>query len=1217
MARMLRLFSWCCIAPRKKKEASMTTEPCTERSDSFSSSKEKTQHREESISPPSPTSSFSSATTVASRIRFAVPFSFPKMDPADDALVTSLDDKIWQNMKHKDDHCRRFLPDSSWHDLWEANEVEATLRKCRTEPTPDLVQFILEKARKIFAILVTMRQPELITKFHLEDFGQDMLPVKPASVQKMLGANNGSISDFCDKQWWFTSPIFTKNKFKYEFDKSYHLPFTTAGKQAPLGGSNYSTVEKRSIHADHVELWPDQNSAKDESGNPRVAVKKLLGVDQDPADREAKVLEMMRGLQSDHMIKAIAYYVYDGKHHFMFPWAEHGNLWEFWTKGQRPRLERPYIISVFAQLRGLADAIEQLHDKKICRHGDLKPENILCFSQDNNDGSSSPGVRMVITDVGLARDHIERTQFRTSTNTRVSTKRYAGPEMDVAPLAPLSRRFDIWSMGCILLEFVVWMLYGGEELIRCTETPITTFYKVKRDEGEGVISVEIDPTVQGWISYISKDWRCASGTAIERLVHLITDKLLVVNVQDPIEPSDPTEKPEQQKARTHACEMRKGLEDILTDLKTGTIDPIGKRRSNDIPDPQGPSHLASMTQGGLLAPIPHRTRLTDNWIYTPDDTFDVHFLNDFCLATVAQKLDKPLLCHRCRSLSLWSIECRFTDSRSGLDTKARDEHCGLCKLLSYCIRDRKYSLRDTVCFSRVGSYLTVDDGKGQPVVNLCTLPESEVKSLHDVQTGFSTLPDAGSEAHFKVLGEWVRACDSTHHCLPKQLGFIPSRLIHISRTDSDSVRLVERGGELTQPVKYAALSHRWGTGHGELFCTITANIKELKDGFKASNLPKTFLDAVSVTHGLGLEYLWVDSVCIIQDDSEDWNIESKLMEQVFSSAYCTLAASCASGTNDGFLKARPQRRCIPMTFGDATYYACENIDDFGTHVDQSELNQRGWVMQERALSRRTIYFVENQSYWECGGGVRCETMTKMNNRKASFLGDANFPHSAEKYVKGLKIEFFQDLYVRYSKLALSFASDRPVAIKGLENRLLSTFKTTGRYGLIERYLHRSLLWKRGGETLRRIAPTRGGAVPSWSWMAYDGAIDYLSAPGGKVSWSSNIKSSPSQAASQSSHHGHETLALEALVRTVINDPPNEFIFLDEPAQGLTQPMECVVLGSGSQSAGGDCRRHWVVLVNRISNADDSGSEVYERIGVAVLKELHLDFQGPAKEIKVQ
>ncbi len=59
------------------------------------------------------------------------------------------------------------------------------------------------------------------------------------------------------------------------------------------------------------------------------------------------------------------------------------------------------------------------------------------------------------------------------------------------------------------------------------------------------------------------------------------------------------------------------------------------------------------------------------------------------------------------------------------------------------------------------------------------------------------------------------------------------------------------------------------------------------------------------------------------------------------------------------------------------YYVCEVIDDFRLHVDQSELNRRGWVLQERVLSRRTIYFTATQSYWECGGGVWCETMTKM------------------------------------------------------------------------------------------------------------------------------------------------------------------------------------------------------------------------------------------------
>jgi hypothetical protein len=102
------------------------------------------------------------------------------------------------------------------------------------------------------------------------------------------------------------------------------------------------------------------------------------------------------------------------------------------------------------------------------------------------------------------------------------------------------------------------------------------------------------------------------------------------------------------------------------------------------------------------------------------------------------------------------------------------------------------------------------------------------------------------------------------------------------------------------------------------------------------------------------------------------------MEQVYSCAYVTIAASCASGTEDGFLKPRPARESVHMKRSDgSSFFLCDAIDDFSSDVDQGELNKRGWVLQERALSRRTIYFAEKQTYWECGEGVRCETLTKM------------------------------------------------------------------------------------------------------------------------------------------------------------------------------------------------------------------------------------------------
>lgn len=209
--------------------------------------------------------------------------------------------------------------------------------------------------------------------------------------------------------------------------------------------------------------------------------------------------------------------------------------------------------------------------------------------------------------------------------------------------------------------------------------------------------------------------------------------------------------------------------------------------------------------------------------------------------------------------------------------------------------------------------------------------------------------------------------------------FLPTRVIDVERPGSSMVRLTEDFARQSHTGRYVALSHRWGpkTKHSA-FCTNRRNRTDFQNGIALSHLPKTFQDAVHVTRSLGIQYLWIDSLCIIQDDKCDWATESKLMEQVFSSAYVTLAASCANDTNDGFLKTRPSRSSIKSVTSDGQpYYVCEPIDDFSGDVEQGELNKRGWVLQERALSRRTIHFAERQSYWECGAGVRCETLTKM------------------------------------------------------------------------------------------------------------------------------------------------------------------------------------------------------------------------------------------------
>lgn len=339
---------------------------------------------------------------------------------------------------------------------------------------------------------------------------------------------------------------------------------------------------------------------------------------------------------------------------------------------------------------------------------------------------------------------------------------------------------------------------------------------------------------------------------------------------------------------------------------------------------------------------------------------------------------------------------------------------------------------------------------------------------------------------------------------------------------------------------------------------------------------------------------------------------------------------------------------------DTSYFVCETIDDFSRDVDQSELNQRGRVLQERALSRRTIYFTERQSYWECGGGVRCEMMTRMKkyvpllyplpfsfylaifvwiscvrnerratdlktsySKRASFLGDPNFLRSVDQCVKRLKIQMFQDLYRQYSRLALSFSSDRLIAIRGFESRLINTFGTTGAVDIFKKYLHRSLLWQRAGNTLKTISGVRGVPVPSWSWMA-------TMVP--SVIWTFHLgrligrKTSPSPFAKDNTQDSMirdpqsasgkgirvSQLKLEAQIWSLL-DAESAQIVMDEPGKTFGQPVHCVVIGR-NETPMNEFQTYWVLLVHHCTRAENSA--VYKRVRVSVLEKCRIAFDKP-------
>ncbi|KAF2191936.1 hypothetical protein K469DRAFT_655137 [Zopfia rhizophila CBS 207.26] len=233
--------------------------------------------------------------------------------------------------------------------------------------------------------------------------------------------------------------------------------------------------------------------------------------------------------------------------------------------------------------------------------------------------------------------------------------------------------------------------------------------------------------------------------------------------------------------------------------------------------------------------------------------------------------------------------------------------------------------------------------------------------------------------------------------------------------------------------------------------------------------------------------------CIYHDDRRR---ECSRMEDVFALAYCTLAATFAKDCSQGLFREDNKVSLGPKN----GYSLCiRDVDeDFSRDVEQAELNQRGWVFQERALSRRIIHFTATQTYWECGKMTSCESADQIHNavsRDRNPLNSSHFPICDSSGFQHDNSSAFEYTFTQYSKLSLTYPEDRPLAITGLETRLEDFYTTTSAHGILEKFFHKSLLWHRvEDDGLVRIEGFKDLSVPTWSWMAYRGEIGYCALP---------------------------------------------------------------------------------------------------------------------------
>ncbi|KAK8134996.1 hypothetical protein PG984_007008 [Apiospora sp. TS-2023a] len=1064
---------------------------------------------------------------------------------------------------------REFLPEDKMDLLLTESRVIAVLKEKCVEPTPKLIEFIFSRAKRLFLTLFWIGYLQKITTLQKANFDDGALPVDKhkgktgiSSLNKVNWTLDGDplpafrgwrvreISHFVDTQWRFLSVSFPVFKF-YPLAYQHRLPLLPCNKSDERGrqssGGFSSVYQLRLLRAS-------------QGGQPEyevVAVKKFDDSLVGYFHKERRTIDKIYDIESHpHLIKPIAVFERGSDRCVLFPWAYGGNLSDFWQESDavlRDPSARAELVSwCLGQMVGIADALRVLHHEN-CRHGDLKPENLLHFKDGDQRG------RLVVADFGLSKFHIAATARRDGPSSNWSrTHKYEAPEIDGAHTKgkPRSRDYDMWSMGCLFLEFAVWLVNGHAYLEEFRQPNLIVKYwqynQYKRPE--------VHPRAQAEMAKILQHPRASQAT--KDIVQLVHDRLLVVKLPEPEttssdeSDSDHPVRPSaeelldlmqkiQQRANNSTSYLKghriagSGMGDSLT-VREKAREKVRERKDSgvhlvhgDEEDAQGPKvFVRAPTVDFGQASKPHKPTshpqtyreeqtvdLNDQWGFSSDNDFSRTLFQRADWNSLAPLVsDETALCSRCRKIDLFSPKSEIPFAQDRL----RDNvgNCKLCAVIYEALSGLGWGEQHGT-ITRTGPEFRIASETGtQPIVlSMYADPRTPAPDAEEVaQLGYPDLPSRDSPQQYEIMRTWLDTCNHRHQdCYPwkrtEDLPRMPTRVIEVGTVAEPVLRLVETStGQLR--AKYVALSHCWGQLKDEdKFCTTDDSIKDNKTSMPFDRLPKNFRDAVTVTREIGIRYLWIDSICIIQGNEADWKAEAQRMNDVFSSAYCTLAASSAESSIVGFLgpRERATRKVAALKSpGGARMYLCRSIDNFRDHVEGSVLASRGWVFQERALSRRTIHFTSTQLYWECGEGVHCETLGKLHNAKAALLSDAQFPASVVPYYKGGRIILTQHVYAMYSKLAFTHWSDRAVALLGLESRLGTTFKTRAEFGVLQEYLQRGLLWKRS-ETCRglsRIEQKAAVSVPSWSWMAYQGAIDYVYVPLNDTDWFDENLESP-------------------------------------------------------------------------------------------------------------
>ena len=398
--------------------------------------------------------------------------------------------------------------------------------------------------------------------------------------------------------------------------------------------------------------------------------------------------------------------------------------------------------------------------------------------------------------------------------------------------------------------------------------------------------------------------------------------------------------------------------------------------------------------------------------------------------------------------------------------------------------------------------------------------DAESRILDDLST--MDCSSTGQESSFKLARFWLERCLRDHTECPKPGGFFPTRVLDVLSDDDLSIVKVVESSTFTKAdgsLPYVALSHCWG--RERFLTTTTDNLEDHKHSIPMAALPKSFQDAVATVRSLGLRYIWIDSLCIIQNSADDWKGESIQMCDIYAQAILTITSAHSSGAHGGMFVQRDGIRSMPFEITldikqkpMRLLYMPAGQREVSWQLSDLPLYSRAWCFQEMILSTRTLVFDPDGIKWECLKTAGSERMLEMNTMRhtqdirtvQASLKQATSADFFDVLRQGdltIQGSLWQSVVKDYASRNLTKYSDKLIAIAGVAQEAEKRTKNRYLAGLWYDHLFMNLVWyvhssigedKRDHENrpLPGDLPYREAdpVAPSWSWASINWRVTY-------------------------------------------------------------------------------------------------------------------------------